>query len=581
MRGRGEEWLCFRDVGSHRMGDSVLSDQWPPEFSLVKGDILNLLIGESFYTNPSAALREAILNAIDAVRCRPDIEPEIDVVFDRDDCTLTVSDNGIGMNQEDIVQLFVKVGASAARLRNRPGSVGTFGIGVISYFMAGDEFTLETYDGQSTPVGLRFTREMLTEGRAEEVSSTRKTQGTTVTIQVRDMHIFDNLMSSFDHWCRDVEGLVARVLPGDHQMNQGGAPEGDPSHVVTIPELPGWVEQANLSPISELDGWEGMSGNSTVSVLYRGVFVQECTVSSLWGIQGSIDVDPDHFKPQLNREGFVGDTVEKEVQVFLHSCHPLILERLVEHMRDALRMGELDRWTTKRWANLWLAVPRSPPYQVAVKAWDAFFRRLPAFELANTGDGWEPESFNTIVGQGDRVFVAPLEAESASDVVRAAVRFLRNTSRTVIRGIRWDKSWMRDAGRMYGTTADLIASVFANELPELVVVANQAEIILAEIQAVAILFHGPPPVELARLGANSQPAVGVHKRLIINVDHEDGRALVEHVLRVNEGPMSLVGGAARHTYQQLTQVAAVANRIDVEAEILGPIRRRYVRSIMP
>ena len=421
---------------------------------------------------------------------------------------------------------------------------------------------------------------MLTEGRAEEVASTRKTQGTTVTIHVRDGDTFDTLKRSLDHWCRDVEGMVALELPEDREIKQGGAPEGDPTHVVAIPELPGWVEHANLSPISELIGWEGMSGKSTVSVLYRGVFVQECTVSSLWGIQGSLDVDPNHFKPQLNREGFVGETVEKEVQSFLHSCHPLILERLVEHIGDALGRGELDKWTTKRWANLWLAVPRSAPYQAAVKAWDAFFRGLPAFELANTGDGWEPVSFDTIAGKGDRVFVAPLETESPSDVVRAAVRFLRNTSGTVIRGIQWDKSWMRHAGRIYNTTADLIASVFSNELPELVVVANQAENILAEIEAVAILFHGPPPVQLARLGANSQPAVGLHRRLIINVDHEDGRALVEHVLRVNEGPMSLVGGAARHAYQQLTQVAAIVNRIDVEPEILGPVRRRYVQSMI-
>ena len=557
-----------------------MSDDWPPEFSLVKRDILNLLIGESFYTNPSAALREAILNAIDAVRCRRDIEPEIEIVFDRDDCTLTISDNGIGMDQADIVELFVKVGASAAQLRNRPGSVGKFGIGVISYFMAGDEFILETYDGQSTPVGLRFTRQMLTEGRAEEKLSTRVTQGTTVTIHVRDMGIFNTLMSSFDHWCRDVEGLVARVLPSDRQLDQGGAPHGDPSHVVAIADLPPWVEQADLSPISELSGWEGMNGNSTVSVLYRGVFVQECTVTSLWGIQGPIDVDPEHFKPQLNREGFVGDTVEKDVQSFLHACHPLILEALVEQLGDALRRGELDKWTTKRWANLWLAVPRSRPYEVAVKAWDAFFRRLPAFDLADAGDGWESVSFDTIVEEGDIIFVAPLETESPSDLVRAAVRFLRNTGRTVIRGIHWDRSWMRHAGYSYGTTAELIAGVFSDELPELVVIANQAEAILAEIQAIATLFHGPPPVELARLGVNSQPAVGLHKRLIINVDHEHGRALVEHVLTVNEGPMSLVGGAARHTYGQLTQVAAVVNRMDVEPEILGPVRRRYVRSIV-
>lgn len=320
--------------------DSMLNPQWPPEFGLVKGDILNLLIGESFYADSSAALREAILNAVDAARCRPDVTPEIDVVFDRDHRTLLVRDNGIGMNASDIVQLFVNVGASATTLRNRSGSVGKFGIGVISYFMAGDEFTLETYDGHTSPIGLKFTRQMLNEGQAEEVSTTRQKQGTTVTISVRTPDILETLISRFDHWCRDVQGLSARVLPANTELAQGGAPHGNPSHVVEIPESPAWVEQAHLSPISELEGWEGMNGNSTVSMLYRGVFVQECTIRSLWGIQGSVDVDPEHFKPQLNREGFVGDSVEKDVQAFLHSCHPLILAALVTQLKGAQRRGE-------------------------------------------------------------------------------------------------------------------------------------------------------------------------------------------------------------------------------------------------
>ena len=558
----------------------MLSGQWPPGFSLVKEEILNLLIGESFYTNPSAALREVILNAIDAVRCCPGLDPRIDVVFDRDNCTLTVSDNGVGMNQKDIVQLFVKVGASAAKLRERTGSVGKFGIGVISYFMAGDEFTLDTYDGQTASIALQFTRGMLSEGRADEISPTRNTQGTTVTIHIRDVPTLDTLTNGFGHWCRDVDGLVARMLPEDTQLEQGGASRGDPSKVVAVPDLPSWVEKAHLSPISKLDGWEGMNGNSTVSVLYRGVFVQECEVRSLWGIQGFLDVDPEHFKPQLNREGFVGDSFEEDVHAFLLACHPSILRALVKQIGDAFRRGELDDWTTKRWANLWLAVPRSPKYHVAIEAWDAFFRGLPAFDLADVKDGWNPVSFDAILAKGDKVFVAPLEGQSQSELVRAAVRFLRNTGRTVIRGIQWDTSWMRYASRSYGTTAQLIARVFSSELPKLVDVSSAAETILSEIQAIATLFHGPPSVELAKLGASSQPAVGLAKRLIVNVDSEGGRELVEHALTMNEGAISLVSGAARHAYRQLTQVAAVVNRMSAEPEVLGPVRRRYVRSVM-
>ncbi len=129
---------------------------WPPVFTLDQEKILQLLTGDRFYSNPSAALREAILNAIDAVHRRhqhqPDILPDIRVTFSRDDLRLMVTDNGIGMRQQDVSALFAKVGASAATAEAKKESVGEFGIGVISYFMAGDVFTLQTNDGTTSPV---------------------------------------------------------------------------------------------------------------------------------------------------------------------------------------------------------------------------------------------------------------------------------------------------------------------------------------------------------------------------------------------------------------------------------------------
>ena len=56
-------------------GTVTSSDRWPPEFRLDRTSILNLLTGKSFYSDPSAALREAILNAIDAVFRRKKADP--------------------------------------------------------------------------------------------------------------------------------------------------------------------------------------------------------------------------------------------------------------------------------------------------------------------------------------------------------------------------------------------------------------------------------------------------------------------------------------------------------------------------
>ena len=555
---------------------------WPPEFSLDQEKILGLLTGDRFYSNPSAALREVLLNAIDAVhrhrhrQVASDVVPAIQVIFSRDDLTLTVTDNGIGMSQTDVSTLFAKVGASAATNEAKKDSVGEFGIGVISYFMAGDVFTLQTYDGTTAPIGLSFDRHMLSGRAATEVPPTQHSQGTAITIHLRNTGTFDLLLDSFPHWCRDVADLSGLLLPDRRPLMQKGAHRLDEPLTVELPE---WVERAHLGPVSDPIGWDAMTGISTVAVLYRGVFVQTFEVKGAWGIEGSIDVDPKHFKPRLNREGFVEGQFQEEVTAFLRSCHPAVLEAMVARLAAAVGRGSLNKWTEKRWADLWLSVPRGPAYAKAAQAWDSVFRSLPAFELA-VGNQWKPTSLETLKGFRTEVFVAPLAEEQTPDVVRAAVRFLRNTGHTVIRGIRGDRSWMKHASRWFGTTADLISQIFAAELPSLIPIGPQAEQILGKLTRVAPLFTGPPAVDLVRLGHDSLPVLRLHDRLVINVDHDAGRALVVDALRMNAGPMSLVGSAAHHTYEQLTQVAAAVRGTSGEPEILGPIRRRFIRSLL-
>ena len=554
---------------------------WPPKFTLDQEKILNLLTGDRFYSNPSAALREAILNAIDAVHRRrqvnSDFTPEILAIFNRDTMTLTVADNGVGMSQIEVDSLFAKVGASAATEETQKESVGEFGIGVISYFMAGNTFELQTYDGEKDPIGLLFDRDMLAGGAATVVQCTQCTQGTTITIHIRDDETFEQLVTSFTHWCRDVKGLSAELLPDGRELLQGGEPTE--TQLLDV-EIPQWVERAHLSPILDPIGWEAMTGNSTVAVLYRGVFVQEFEVQRIWGIEGSIDVDPKHFKPRLNRESFVAGQFQTDVTDFLKSCHPAILAIMVKKLDAAVAAGSLDQWTVKRWANLWLSLPRESSYARTVEIWDLVFRSLPAFELAD-GNQWTPVSFEEIKSFEKKVYVAPLRDEqSNNDVVQAAVRFLRNTGQVVIRGIRWDKSWMRYARRSFGTTADLISNVFVDELPPLMSVKDEAEKILASINRIAPLFTGPPPVDLVRLGTDSPPVLRLRDRLIVNLDSQAGKALVTDAIRENNGPLSLVGSASLHAYEQLTQVAAVVREISAEPEILGPVRRRYIRDLL-
>ena len=87
------------------------------KFTLDNERVLNLLTGEAFYGSVDAALREAILNAIDAcIRRRAseaDAAAGIRVAFDRSQLTIVVDDDGDGMSGSDMTELFMKVAASA------------------------------------------------------------------------------------------------------------------------------------------------------------------------------------------------------------------------------------------------------------------------------------------------------------------------------------------------------------------------------------------------------------------------------------------------------------------------------------
>ena len=560
--------------------EAVVPNSWPPQFTLDQERILRLLTGDRFYSNASAALREAVLNGLDAVhrrrRSEPQLPQDIRVTFDVGALTMSVADNGDGMDRSSVNQLFTRVGASASNLQNSGGTVGEFGIGVISYFMAGDSFTLQTWDGISEPLGLAFEKSMLAGGPATALVPTRTDRGTTVTIKVRDQPTFDLLVEKVPHWCRDVEGLAAISEPGQRPIRQGQAYR--PSSVVDVP-LPDWIERAHLSPVLGPSSWNAMSGSSTISVLYRGVFVQEFIVAKLWGVDGSIDVDPKHFRPRLNREGFVGNEFRSEVELFLRQAHPAILLSMADSLRRSVEAGQLAKWDEHRWATLWLSIPRDQAYATAASAWDHVFRTIPAFELA-VGDGWRPLSLNDLLGLGSEVYVAPHRNEQLNDLVKGALRLLRHTKGAVIRGLQRDRQWLKDAPNYFSTTADLIAQVFASELPKFIPLASEAEKIIAAVQPAANLYGGPTPVDLVRIGSDSPPVLRLSARLIVNIDHSIGRAIVEDALTHNSGRWSLVEIIARRSHEHLSQVAAALRDSPVQREELGLVKRRFIRGLL-
>lgn len=98
------------------------------------------IIAEDIYDSPLAMLRENLQNAYDAVRERFVVGGEL-TPGGRVDVTLagnllSISDNGIGMDEEGLRQNFWKPGSSGKRSERakKAGVVGTFGIGAMANF---------------------------------------------------------------------------------------------------------------------------------------------------------------------------------------------------------------------------------------------------------------------------------------------------------------------------------------------------------------------------------------------------------------------------------------------------------------
>ena len=159
--------------------------------------ILQILARE-IYDSPLALLRENLQNAYDAIRMR---FAETGTLVDggRIDIRVgngevTISDNGIGMNEEVLRENFWKAGSSGKRSDDarRAGVVGTFGIGAMANFGVCTRLTVETRC-EGSAVFLRSVAERDSLKIAEEcISLERVSQeravGTTVTAILDNEH---------------------------------------------------------------------------------------------------------------------------------------------------------------------------------------------------------------------------------------------------------------------------------------------------------------------------------------------------------------------------------------------------------
>lgn len=129
------------------------------EFQTEVSQLLQLIV-HSLYSHPEIFLRELISNSSDALdklrhltlvdeayKSLP-FDPRIDLELDEEHKTLTISDTGIGMNEEDLVSHLGTIARSGTKnflsqlsgdARKDSNLIGQFGVGFYSAFMVADK----------------------------------------------------------------------------------------------------------------------------------------------------------------------------------------------------------------------------------------------------------------------------------------------------------------------------------------------------------------------------------------------------------------------------------------------------------
>ena len=176
------------------------------EFKTEVKQLLDLMV-HSLYSHKEVFLRELISNASDAIdRARyesltdRDIlengsDWKIKIIVDKDGGTLTVSDNGIGMDHNEIIEALGTIAHSGTKefltalqskdVKDNPELIGQFGVGFYSSFMVADKITvLSRKAGRKDKKGVQW--ESTGDGTYTVADIEKETKGTDVILHVRD-----------------------------------------------------------------------------------------------------------------------------------------------------------------------------------------------------------------------------------------------------------------------------------------------------------------------------------------------------------------------------------------------------------
>jgi molecular chaperone HtpG len=164
------------------------------------------LVTHSLYSNPEIFLRELVSNASDACdklrfeginnaalyEDAPNLS--VRVAFDKEAKTITITDNGIGLTQQEAIDNLGTIAKSGTRdfvsklsgdQKSDAQLIGQFGVGFYSGFIVADKITVESRRaGEPTTDGVRWTSGGTGDFDVETID--RAARGTSIILHLRD-----------------------------------------------------------------------------------------------------------------------------------------------------------------------------------------------------------------------------------------------------------------------------------------------------------------------------------------------------------------------------------------------------------
>jgi molecular chaperone HtpG len=176
------------------------------EFQAEVKQVLDIVI-HSLYTDREIFVRELVSNAADALEklrhtqltenniFQADLPLEISLTTDEEKRTLTISDHGLGMSRDELIENLGTIAHSgskafAAALKNAGKGdeakvIGQFGVGFYSAFMVADEVSVSTHSWRPDDEHLTWTSDGAT-GYTIDTAAADQERGCAITLHLKE-----------------------------------------------------------------------------------------------------------------------------------------------------------------------------------------------------------------------------------------------------------------------------------------------------------------------------------------------------------------------------------------------------------